>query len=171
MYRDGRDAELLARAQKAQGDLAAIGYQDLVEHVVLVASSEQWVATSESETRFAIRHWLFALLLNNYQRFAEFDRLAVFDKNLRHGARARRWNLVHRLHRLDDQARLAALYLGTDFDERLGAGLGSPIGGADHRRGHRARVLGDIGDTDQRGGGRGGRRGGDVLGRRSAGGA
>jgi hypothetical protein len=35
MHRDGRDAKLLARAQNAQGDLAAIGYQDFVEHVVL----------------------------------------------------------------------------------------------------------------------------------------
>ena len=32
MHRDGGDAEFLARAQDAQCDLAAIGYQDLVEH-------------------------------------------------------------------------------------------------------------------------------------------
>ena len=32
MHGDGRDAELLAGAQHAQGDLAAIGYEDLVEH-------------------------------------------------------------------------------------------------------------------------------------------
>ena len=32
MHRDGRDAELLARAQDAQRDLAAIGDQDFVEH-------------------------------------------------------------------------------------------------------------------------------------------
>src|SRR5437899_8552 len=32
MHRDRRDAEFLARAQNAQGNLAAIGYQDLVEH-------------------------------------------------------------------------------------------------------------------------------------------
>ena len=32
MHRDGGDAELLAGAQDAQRDLAAIGYQDLVEH-------------------------------------------------------------------------------------------------------------------------------------------
>src|SRR6202171_3441862 len=116
------------------------------------------MANSEwkNEKPFAIRYSPFAPLLNNYQRFAEFDRLAVFDKNLRHGARARRWNLVHRLHRLDDQQRLSARFLGADFDERLGAGLGSPIGGADHRRGHHARVLGDIGDIDRH---RGGRRG------------
>jgi len=45
MYRDGSDAEFLARAQNAQGDLAAIGYQDLVEHVVL--GSEWRMANSE----------------------------------------------------------------------------------------------------------------------------
>ena len=32
MHGDGGDAELLARAQHAQGDLAAIGYENLVEH-------------------------------------------------------------------------------------------------------------------------------------------
>ena len=32
MHRDGRDAELLAGAQHAERDLAAIGDQDLVEH-------------------------------------------------------------------------------------------------------------------------------------------
>jgi hypothetical protein len=32
MHRDGGDAEFLARALDTQGDLAAIGYQDLVEH-------------------------------------------------------------------------------------------------------------------------------------------
>ena len=35
MHRDGGDAEFLARAQHPQCDFAAIGYQDLVEHVVL----------------------------------------------------------------------------------------------------------------------------------------
>ena len=32
MHRDGTDTEFLARAQNPQGNLAAIGYQDLVEH-------------------------------------------------------------------------------------------------------------------------------------------
>ena len=32
MHRDGRYTQLLAGAQNTQGDLAAIGYQDLVEH-------------------------------------------------------------------------------------------------------------------------------------------
>jgi hypothetical protein len=37
MHRDRGDAKFLARAKNAQCDFAAIGYQDLVEHVVLVA--------------------------------------------------------------------------------------------------------------------------------------
>ena len=32
MHRNRGDAKFLARAQDTQGDFAAIGYQDLVEH-------------------------------------------------------------------------------------------------------------------------------------------
>src|ERR1700712_5621832 len=115
-----------------------------------VASSEWQIANGrQGRTRYsplAIRP-----LLNNHQRFAEFDRLAVLDENLGDGARARRWNLVHRLHGFDDQQRLPDRDLAADFDERLGAGLRRPIGGADHRRGDRSWVLGDI---DRHGSGR-----------------
>jgi hypothetical protein len=45
MHRNRGDAEFLARAQNPQCDFAAIGYQDLVEHVVL--ESEWRVANSE----------------------------------------------------------------------------------------------------------------------------
>src|ERR1700730_15407899 len=94
----------------------------------------------------SIRYSPFAIRpsLNNHQRFAEFDRLAVLDKNLRHRAGARRWNLVHRLHGFDDQERLSDRNLGADLDERLGTGLRRPIGGADHRRGHHTRMFGEI---------------------------
>src|SRR5258707_9921182 len=54
MHRDGCDAEFLARAQNTQGNLAAIGYQDLVEHVVLTASSG-WLIV-KSENLFATRY-------------------------------------------------------------------------------------------------------------------
>ena len=42
-----------------------------------------------------IRYSPFALF-NDHERLAEFDRLAVLDENLRHGARARRgiWFIV-----------------------------------------------------------------------------
>src|SRR6185437_1333100 len=39
---------------------------------------------------------------DDYQRFAELDRLAVLEQDLDHRARARRRNLVHGLHRFDD---------------------------------------------------------------------
>ena len=35
MHGDGGDAELLAGAQHPQGDFAAIGYEDFIEHGVL----------------------------------------------------------------------------------------------------------------------------------------
>jgi hypothetical protein len=35
MHRDGVDTELLAGSQNTQRDLAAIGYEDLVEHCAL----------------------------------------------------------------------------------------------------------------------------------------
>jgi hypothetical protein len=44
MHRHRLDAQLAAGAQHPQGDLAAIGDQDLVEHADLVASSEQSLA-------------------------------------------------------------------------------------------------------------------------------
>src|SRR3954464_3524475 len=44
--------------------------------------------------------------LNDDERFAELDRLAVLDQDARHGAGARRRNLIHCLHRLDDKERL-----------------------------------------------------------------
>ena len=39
MHRDGRYTQLLAGAQDTQGDLAAIGYQDLVEHHCVCGSN------------------------------------------------------------------------------------------------------------------------------------
>src|SRR5688572_8695191 len=44
--------------------------------------------------------------LDDHERLAELDRRAVGDQDLRHRAGARRGNLVHGLHRLDDHQRL-----------------------------------------------------------------
>ena len=49
-------------------------------------------------------------------------------------AGARRRDLVHRLHRLDDQDVSALAHRVADVDVGPGAGLGERIGGADHRR-------------------------------------
>ena len=73
----------------AQGDLAAIGDEDLVEHRYSITTSG----------------------------FAIFDRLAILDEDLGHLAGPRRGDLVHRLHGLDDEQRLACLHFGADLDE------------------------------------------------------
>src|SRR5262249_26522290 len=82
--------------------------------------------------------------LDDHQRFAELDRLAVLDQNLDYRPRARRGNLVHGLHRLDDEERVAGLHAAADLDEGFGARLGSDISGADHGRSDRAWMLGGI---------------------------
>src|SRR3712207_8913532 len=48
------------------------------------------------------------------------SRLAVDDKDLGHLAGTRCRNLVHRLHRLDDEQRLALPHLRAHLDEGLG---------------------------------------------------
>src|SRR3954449_9644774 len=65
--------------------------------------------------RVATRH---SALFDDYQRFAEFDRLAILDENLRHGAGPGRGNLFLCLHRLDDQQRLPRRNFAADFNER-----------------------------------------------------
>src|SRR5262245_47148613 len=49
---------------------------------------------------------LLGALLNNHQRLAELDRLAVGDQHLRYHAGLRGRNVVHGLHGLDDEQRL-----------------------------------------------------------------
>src|SRR5580698_7930783 len=77
----------------------------------ILSNMGSWMASSEwrmeEVDRFPIGYWPLPIrpLFNNHQWFAEFDRLAVLDQNLRHGAGARRRDLVHRLHRFDDQER------------------------------------------------------------------
>src|SRR5437762_5432842 len=62
-------------------------------------------------------------LLDDHQRLAELHRLAVLDQNLDHGPAARSGNLVHGLHRLDDQERVAGRDPAADLDERAPPGL------------------------------------------------
>src|SRR5260370_11036546 len=89
--------------------------------------------------------------LNDHQRFTELDRLPVFEEDLRYGARTRRRNLVHRLHRLDDQKRGAGFHAAADLDKSLGARLGSAIGGPNHRRRDDAGMFGEIDDIGRHG--------------------
>src|SRR5213082_1545677 len=56
--------------------------------------------------------------LDQHQRRAVFDGRRVFDKNAREAARARRADLVHDLHRLDDQQGLTLADCIADTRER-----------------------------------------------------
>src|SRR5438132_12075853 len=47
---------------------------------------------------------------DDHQRRAVLDRLGVVEQDLRHGPGARRLNLVHGLHCLDDEQRVARLH-------------------------------------------------------------
>jgi hypothetical protein len=93
MHHHRLDAEFLAGAQHPKGDFAAIGDEDFLKH-----------------------HQ--PALLDHDERHAVFDRLRILEQDRRHRAGARRGDLVHRLHRFDDQQRLAFLDLLADFDER-----------------------------------------------------
>src|SRR5215471_14593206 len=73
--------------------------------------------------------------LDDHQRLAELHRMAILDQDLDHRAGARRRNLVHSLHRLDDEQRIAYV------DDEARARLGSKVGGTDHRGGDDARML------------------------------
>src|SRR5258708_14838290 len=95
------------------------------------------------------------LSLDDDERLAELDRLAVLDQDLRHGARAGRRYLIHGLHRFDDEQRLADHDLAAEIDEGRGTRPGPPIGGSDHRRGDGAGIFGGIGGRDGGGGGSG----------------
>ena len=69
------------------------------------------------------------------RELAELDRLGVMHQNFGHRAAARAEDRVHRLHRLDDQKRIAFLDLIAHLHEGRFAGLRSNVDGTDHRRG------------------------------------
>src|SRR5580700_4545450 len=79
--------------------------------------------------------------LDDHQWLAIFDRLAVSNQNLDHRAGARRRDLIHRLHRFDDEQGFAGLHLAADLDEGPRARCRTKIDGADHRRDDGARML------------------------------
>src|SRR5580704_14049610 len=123
------------------------------------SSAVEWTATvgmpsslRARSTRSAISPRLAIRILSNieppslddHQRLAILDRLAVSDQNLNHRAGARRRDLIHCLHRFDDEQRLAGLHLAADIDEGPRARSRAEIDGADHRRDDGAGVLGRV---------------------------
>ena len=108
VHRNGGDAHLLARPVDAERDLATVGDEDLFEH------ARGYSMTTRGSP--------------NSTGWASSTRIA----STMPAARGR--DRVHRLHRLDDQQRLALAHLVADAHERLGARLRLQVDGADHRR-------------------------------------
>src|SRR5207244_112698 len=73
---------------------------------------------------------------------AVFDRLAILGKNLRDPSGMRRADLVHHLHRLDNQERLTLADAVADAQKRRRTGLGRKVGDAESRRGDRGGMGG-----------------------------
>ena len=102
------------------------------------ASAVEWTATDlipisaqaritrrAISPRLAIRIFSnMARLLDDHERGAVFDGRAVLDQDALHGARPRGRDLVHRLHRLDDEDGLAFGDLRADGDEGRRTGFG-----------------------------------------------
>src|SRR5271167_1770461 len=125
---------------------------------VLIPISRQarWIRSAISP-RLAIRTFsnisLFARSLDQHQDGAVFDRLRIRDHDLRDATRPVGENLVHHLHRLDDQERLALGDQITEAHEGWGSRLRRQIGGPDNRGLYGAGML------DRSGGDRSGRGG------------
>src|SRR5579859_7528380 len=113
------------------------------------ASAVEWTATvwipisrQARSTRSAISPRLaistFSImagrcLFQNQDDLVELDRVAVRDQDARDLASLGRADLVHHLHGLDDEERLAGRDRVADAHERRRARLSRKIGGADHR--------------------------------------
>src|SRR5579872_3716440 len=98
------------------------------------ASAVEWTATvgmpsslharkmrSAISPRLAIRI-LSNISLDDHQRLAVLDRLAILDQDLNDLAGARSRDLIHRLHRFDDHQGFAGFHLAADLDERTRPG-------------------------------------------------
>src|SRR4029079_5602071 len=84
--------------------------------------------------RFAMMILSNIALLDQHQGFAIFDRAAILHIDLGDLSGPGCRDLVHRLHRFDDEERLAGLHFASDLDEIGRAWLRCPIDRADHGR-------------------------------------
>ena len=111
---DGGDAELAACALNTDGDLAAVGDEDFLEHGAFPGSAD------------------------DDEGLAVFDRLAAGHQNLGDGAGVWGFDLVEGFHGFDEEKGLAGADGLADVDEGGGAGFGGEVGDADHWAGDRA---------------------------------
>ena len=86
----GSDSQFLRCANYSKGDLASVGYKNVLEHVVCARMCSGFV----SGKRLA--------LLNAEEGFAELNGGAVFDENFYDLSRYLGFDLIHHLHRFDN---------------------------------------------------------------------
>src|SRR5690606_32553469 len=98
-------------------------------------SRQARITRSAISPRFATRIFSnIAPSLDDEKRRAVFDGAAILDEDAPDGPAPRRGNVVHRLHRLDDEERLALLHLRADGHEGFGPRLRREVGGPHHGR-------------------------------------
>src|ERR1700678_1376317 len=105
----GLNAQILAGTDDTNGDFAAIGDEDFLEHVTLTRTN--------GEQRLSVLHWA-----------------AVFHQLGHHGPRDLRFDFVHQLHRFNDTEHLARVHRIAHFDEGRVTGLRGFIICPDDRR-------------------------------------
>ena len=98
----GLNAHFATGALNTQGNLAAIGYYDFVEHAIAAGL-------------------VGVPLIDDDQGLTIFDRLAVLHANGFHDAGHLRFDLVHHLHRFDDAERVAFVDAITHLNIGCGA--------------------------------------------------
>src|SRR4029077_6604802 len=83
---------------------------------------------SDGQPHLSASGWGRSNSLDDHQRLAGLYRLAGFDQNLDHRSAARGGDLIHGLHRLDDEQRVAHLHPAANLDEGPRPRLGPDIG-------------------------------------------
>ena len=144
MHRDRRDAELLAGAQHPQRDLAAVGDEDFVEHCF---SARMAMREYDESSLFATRtrhsrHSMITSGSPNSTGWPSSNRICVTVPARGAGI----WFMVFIASMMSSVS--PAFTLLPTSTNGLAPGSGAAIGGADHRRGDDARMLGRI---DRRG--------------------
>src|SRR6266568_3173495 len=166
--RDSPNVQLLTGANDADGDLAAIGHQNLLKHGFSSAAFRGWFL---ARAAVSARDLDCAIVLNwaDFEnRLAELDWFGVFDEDLRHDAFDLGLDFVHYLHRLDQAHHGFRANFGADFNVVGRLRRWRAVKGADHGRlDLRFAVSWRDGQGDEVGSGgnlAGGAWGGDLFG-------
>src|ERR1044071_1426239 len=133
MHRHRSDSHLLAGPDNPARNFAAISDQDLLEfsklrgHISWSKVTKFGVQPLGCRSKEQAKAWTpnfltqaWTLFPDPEQWLAVFDRLAVFDVDLRDFTAGLGLDFVHQFHRLDDANHRVGLYHTTDLHKRIG---------------------------------------------------